>query len=442
MKLAALCFAILQFTFGTALSEIQISENKRKMYEGFSQNPKLIPLKFERNLEDLKNRLLEVSKRWYSLHINAQEEWLDPIGRIPNGQDFRKYFEKSLVFGKSPDSYVLTFHELPDYEATLEMYVDPELVTLATGAEIKSKKFKGSTPLSRNQLEHFLSAVNVFDKILEEFTQIRLELEILRDQATALDFEKENGYYVRHLTLESKKTLSGLAHKLDDLLSEVKNIRTNLILQTHNQLLGLVYGIHNSNYKTTTEFKKDIEIFVRLIEETSPYLSRLERNFNQLVLQLKNMTERQSIIESFSQKDSKILTHKLQILFEKLLSLARSEHQVIAEKPNDLEWKLWMENNRNKYEEIYYQLYEILESPAQINSDLYNFQANFFGVSTLQRQLYRGLEALIFGKNLNFKDLAEKTNAKSKLKFRDSIVQRIVNLSQNLNCDTVLQTNY
>lgn len=456
---------LISFIFFTVLasalssiagSSVEISDSKRRMFEGFSSDPRTALHKVQRQIEGLHQEYKKASEVWYSLHLLSEENWLEQLELWPNGQSFKEYIQQSLVVStKSTDSThqneygFLAFHRLPEYEPSLHFYENPEKINFATGLELLDEDEQKFQPLSKIQTKNFLDLYHHIDGVLETLTQIRLEIEILRDQIVALDFEKENGYYVRHLSNEARSTISHLADDVDSLFIKIKDLRTHKLLPTHDLATSLVYATNYAAYPTTTEFKTDVYQLVSSIKQATPHLSEVERAIQSLVKKLASLQERDGQVKNYTREQFETLKDKVTKIFSELSDLALQEQNEINgdSSVKKQKWLKWFEKNHSRYTDLFYQLYEILEYQTQPGTDIYEFQTEVFHVDSINRQLYRNLEALMFGtmnhsqESTNIKASHSGLSPQSVAKYRSSIVHRILNLqSQNnqKNCAQLL----
>lgn len=425
----------------------ELSESKRKIFEGFSSNPELVVNKLTDTVNQHTQKIDQAAQFWFRLHLELDDSVSESISLWPENKNFSEFVQMSQVT-QANDSMTnettegfLAFHRLADYDHLEDFYSDPYKINFATGSEQDSENAK-SIPLTNQLLKNLLAIYFFVNEVTESFTETRLELEILKDQIIALDFAKNNGYFVRHLTEESADTLLSIHEPVTDLFKQSKLLRTHVLLPVQYQISAMIHAVGALTYPTTTEFKKDFQLFVQQLKTATPQISSFLKNLNELTNSLKNLKTRSDWAQKITHEDTPKLKNKVDELFNQLEQLIIEEKIKINEDHPEgrHNWALWLAENQEEYSRIFYELYEILDYQYKKDSVLYNFQTKNFKLNSKQREIFRSLEALMFG----FNDLdnihdnkldGERMN--SKFKFRSHILNQIIRQKQ-MGCDSAL----
>ncbi len=425
----------------------EVLPGRKKTFEGFSSNSRSAIFTIRKELQTLLKEFNSASEIWYELHLNLDEGWLNQIEFWPDDQNFREYVLKSqatTVENKTNgtiDVGFSAFHDLKDYDRAHEIYKDQKIPSFATGLELLEGKSK---PLISAQFKGFLIFYYYVNEVYETITTVKLNLEILKDQVTSLEFSKSNSYYIKQYTTESSSFLISLENDIDQLFNKVMSLRTNVLFPAHEQLLGMVYGVSTVSYRTTSEFKADILLAAQKIESATPELSKVSRQFEGLILKLSLLQERNQLEKTFTEDQSSELELRVEKLFSELTNLLHTEQNKLTESQPHKKWATWFSHNNSKYSALFYELFEILEYNADPGSALYQFQTQHFKLNSKNRELYRGLESLIFGTINSYdnssskKASSDQSKLKMIIKFRSTTINRMVRKQTQEVCNQIL----
>ncbi|MCB9026027.1 MAG: hypothetical protein H6625_06900 [Bdellovibrionaceae bacterium] len=459
MRNYPLLILFVTLIFGLSCTASELTDSRKKLFEGFNDSPRHVVKRLSDFLTNYQDSYEKAAKEWYNLHLQIDENWQEVISLWPENVDFQQFVDNSPVITLNDDisgkdfTGFLAFHTLPDYERLNDIYEQPYYLNFATGIELaltedesnqneNSVSLRNTQPLRPILIKNLLELHRQIEHIVDEITLVRLKLEIVTDQIKALDIGKDNGYYIRHLNPKSANKLLSLSERTESLLNQIKKLRTHYLLGPLQNLSGMIHSVSFVQYSNTSEFKKDLNILIQNIKAATPQLSSFGRSFSQLLKELGELEERNHFAKNFTFVQNQALLEHVNQLFSKLNVLVSEEKNILNENPERAHkhWMEWLTEHQKDYAQIFFELYEILDYPAEMGTPLYDFQVKYFQLNSDNRKTFRYLETLLFG-NSEVNSLNQTSQIKdrmtSKIKFRSSILDRMI-FKANPSCDQIL----
>lgn len=416
-------------------SAIDISDSRKKLFEGFSDNPRNVIGEIRKLIKSHHGHFERAAQGWYNLHLQIVAPWQENVKSWPENIPFRDFIDNSQVLSLSHSEHqgFLAFHRLADYPQLDKFYEDPYALNFATGMEgIEYSESDDETtlPLRSVLTQDLLKLYKHVDWVVEAITNIRLELAIITDQLTALEFNKNKGYFIRHLTHPSANFISSLDQRVEALLKDIINLRSHALLPTLHHLSGMIHAVGFAEYASTSDFKKDMLIFIKSLTEATPQLSAFARSFLKLLSDMNELSERNQVAKTFTLAQSNRMVKKIETLNEQLKALAEEENSLLLQEHHNATvlWQRWLAENQEEYYRIFHELYEILEFPSEPDTPLYKFQTQHFRLNSQYRLIYRNLEALLFGSfdpSSQLGSISESLLAR-KIRQRSQVLKRLI----------------